>query len=142
MAKRKEPFGRPTKYRKEFCQMLIEHMKEGLSFESFGAKVDSSKQTLYDWLEKHQDFIDARRKGESYSRLKWEQLGMDGMTNKIMFFNGNMWQFAMKNKFRDEWKDQSHVEEVSKKKIEITGSVSELSEEDLFKLYKDKIENG
>ena len=33
--KERNPVGRPTKYKPEYCEMLIEHMSEGLSFESF-----------------------------------------------------------------------------------------------------------
>jgi DNA-binding transcriptional regulator YiaG len=41
--------GRPTKYKRDYCAMLISHLKDGLSFESFGGVLGVSKQTLYDW---------------------------------------------------------------------------------------------
>jgi transposase len=41
--------GRPTKYKPEYCQMLINHMSEGYSFESFGAIISVDRTTLYHW---------------------------------------------------------------------------------------------
>lgn len=128
-------------YKKEFCQKLVEYMKTGLSFESFGAEVDASKQTLYNWLEKHTEFVDARRKGESYARQQWERWGIQGMTNQIPFFNGHIWAFGMKNKFREEWKDQVDVHESSKRKIELTTDTAKMSEKELTQAYKELVEN-
>ena len=39
-------FGRPTQYEDKFCQMLVEHMSEGFSFESFGAECKAGKTTI------------------------------------------------------------------------------------------------
>ena len=43
--------GRPTKYKKKYCKMLIDHMKKGLTYETFAATIDDDtvcRRTLYD----------------------------------------------------------------------------------------------
>jgi hypothetical protein len=80
MTKRKpkhlhEPMGRPTTYKPEYCQMLIEHMKKGFSFKSFAADVDCHYDTLYAWKEAHPDFSEAKKIGEAKSLKHWEQIG-------------------------------------------------------------------
>ena len=57
------PAGRPTKYKKKFCQELVDHMEKGMSYETFGAVIDVSVQTLYDWEKVHPEFLEAKRKG-------------------------------------------------------------------------------
>lgn len=53
-----------SKYDPKFCQMLIDHMSQGKSFESFGAKANAGYRTLYDWVEKHPDFREAKQIAE------------------------------------------------------------------------------
>jgi hypothetical protein len=69
------PVGRPTDYRPEYCQDLVAHMRKGGSFESFGAVVQKSKQTLYDWTKAFPEFLDAKNVGLSHSLKFYEDLG-------------------------------------------------------------------
>jgi transposase len=97
--------GRPTKYKPEYCELLIEHMKAGLSFEAFGGVVAGgvAKDTIYGWVRKYPAFSDAKKIGESLSRLWWEKVAVLGMTGKIKNFNATVWIFSMKNRFG--WRD-------------------------------------
>ena len=64
--------GQPTKYKPEYCEELINHMKLGLSFESFAGKIGVCRDTLYAWRDAHSEFSDAIKKGKSASLLVWE----------------------------------------------------------------------
>jgi hypothetical protein len=44
--------------------MVIDHMSKGYSFESFGADVNCSRKTLYNWAEENPEFMDAKKVGE------------------------------------------------------------------------------
>lgn len=74
MGATKRGVGRPTKYRAEFGEALVEHMKRGLSFESFGASIGVSKETLYTWLKRHPQFLDARKQGWPHLEMFYLQL--------------------------------------------------------------------
>lgn len=73
--------GRPTKYDPAFCEVLLDHMAGGFSFESFAGVIGVSKQTLYNWLDtkEYGDFVDAKSRGEELCRLWWERLGIQGV---------------------------------------------------------------
>lgn len=95
--------GRPTKYKEEYCGMLVKHMATGLSFECFGAIADVIEQTLYNWEKEYPEFLESKKMGLVKCKLFWEQAGIDGMyTGKD--FNGGVWIFNMKNRFN--WKDK------------------------------------
>lgn len=97
---------RPSKYKKEYCDMLIEHMAKGLSFECFAADLRVCKQTLYTWTEKHPEFLDAKRHGEIRCMRWWESLGCS-LASGNRQGNAAVFIFNMKNRFG--WRDKQEI---------------------------------
>ena len=99
-------------------------MGQGFSFESFGAEVHKSSQCLYEWVQAHSEFGDAKAEGTALS-LKWHEnignKGMMGLPMEVQMkdkngniktitgknFNPVMFKFMMAN--RHKWKDRSDV---------------------------------
>ena len=100
--------GAPTKWRDEFPQMLIEHMRQGKSLRSFAAKIGVSVETLNVWANDKPELSEAKKRGEALSFKWWEDMGMRAMQGKVKGFNPVVWIFAMKNRFG--WRDQPPVE--------------------------------
>lgn len=99
--------GRPTKYDPKYCEELIDHMAEGLSFESFAGRIKVTFQTLYNWEKANADFFEAKRLGEAMGLLQAERMGLAGMHNPKEFSTG-VYAFWMKNRFR--WRDRTPEE--------------------------------
>lgn len=99
------PAGRPTKYKPEYCDLVIEHMAKGLSKESFAGVVGVDKVTVYNWIDAQEAFFNAVKRGEELSRLFWEELGRKGAMGSDEF-NATAWIFNIKNRFRDDWVDR------------------------------------
>lgn len=97
--------GRPSKYKPEYCHLLIEHMAKGFSFESFAGLVEVQISTIYNWLELEKDFSEAKNLAFDKSRLFWERIGIEYLVNKYQGDNLNttLWIFNMKNRFG--WRD-------------------------------------
>ena len=102
-----EKIGRPTKYKKEYCQMLREHMAEGLSYTTFQAVIFVSIETLYTWEKKHPAFLEAKKQGFAAGQMFWEKMGRSGAAGKLQGFQTGAWVFNMKNRFR--WKDRQEI---------------------------------
>ena len=101
-------FGRPTKYKAEYCQMLVDHMETGLSFESFAGTIDVCRETLYIWEKEYPDFFNAKKRGFAKCQLWWEKKGAEGLWgSKEGTFNTGVWVFSMKNRFK--WTDKVEV---------------------------------
>lgn len=100
--------GRPTDYRPEFCEMLIEHMRKGYSFDTFGAEVFCGTSTLYRWVEQYQDFRDAKEIGTRLSHEWWERQGQKGLNIGPKSFHGQVWSITMKNRFG--YRDKQEVQ--------------------------------
>ena len=101
------PAGRPTKYKKEYCQQVVDFMAQGYSKEATAAHINIAKDTFYAWEKKHAEFSDAIKEGEQKSRLWWEKIGMGGMVGKVPGFNATTWIFNMKN--RHGWVDKKEI---------------------------------
>ena len=91
--------GRPSLYKPEYCELLIEHMGRGFSFESFGGKILVASQTLYAWCEAHPEFSDAKQIGTELGREWWEGQGRRGLQKGAKEFHGQVWSITMKNRF-------------------------------------------
>lgn len=106
--------GKPTKYKPEYCEKLLEHMSEGLSIEAFAGLIRVHKDSIYEWVRVHPEFKEAKDIGESLSLLYWEKLGRDNIINVTerdssgnttsRNMNATTWIFNMKNRFR--WRDK------------------------------------
>ena len=104
--------GQPTKYKQEYCQKLIEHMRNGLSFESFAAVIKVNQDTLYEWAKVHPEFSEAKKEAFAENLLFWEREGIAGLHgDKENTFKATVWIFNMKNrhKWRDKQPDESEV---------------------------------
>lgn len=122
--------GQPTKYKPEYCQLVIDHMSRGLSFESFAGVVGTCKQTIYSWMAKYPEFLDARNQADAKCRLFWEKCGIKGLfLGQQDKFNATVWVFNMKNRFH--WRDLQEINQTVESKSEVN-----LSGLDLLSLVK------
>lgn len=104
---KKKGKGAPSKYKKVYCEGLVAHMKDGLSFESYAAIIDVHRDTLYEWVKVHKDFSDAKKKAVDHCMLFWERVGVAGATGKLPGFQTGAWVFNMKNRFS--WTDRQEL---------------------------------
>lgn len=133
--KPKAPVGRPTDYKPEYCHLIKDHMAKGFSFESFAAIVDVSRETLYAWCRDFPEFSDACDRAKEKARFYWEETGIKGANGKIRNFNGGVWTFWMKNRFK--WHDNIQVQQDLK--VETVDKTKELAAE-LLTAMKAKLE--
>jgi transposase len=103
------PGGRPTKYKKEYCELIPDLMAEGMSKVEVCAELGICYQTFLNWQAKHPKFLESIKKGEDLSRAWWMTQGRINLENRN--FNAVLWFMNMRN--RHEWSN--------KQKVEITG---------------------
>jgi hypothetical protein len=104
------PAGRPSKYDPKYCEQLIKHMQQGLSFESFAANVPCCFDTLHEWVKVHPEFSEAKRIGKSLELKWWESILGGGASGKLKNFSAAATIFALKNKAPKLWRDRKEVE--------------------------------
>lgn len=110
--------GRPTKYKKRYCEDVIEHMKNGASFNSFAAKIEVDDSQIRRWKQKYPEFYTACKIAEKKSLEWWENFAMQAATGRLhdpahkgkyKYHNVGMIQFIMKQRFYRDYNKQAYV---------------------------------
>lgn len=136
MAKKvKRPVGRPSDYKPEYCDLVIEHMKKGKSIRSFCALVQAVPHTVYKWMDDFPEFMHAVKIGKSEAFRWWEDQGISGLYNTSFtapdgtkgsnsinsriyeLFMNNMFDWSMKREIKNEVKAEHSVSESTMKNL-------------------------
>lgn len=98
--KKKNKGGRPSLYKAEYCQMLIEHGLDGNPYETFGASVGVCTDTLNEWCDVHPEFSAAKKIGRTAALKWWFEMGKNNLiTPEGEKFNATIWIFTLKAMF-------------------------------------------
>jgi tRNA(Glu) U13 pseudouridine synthase TruD len=123
-------FGRPTKYRPQYCQQIIDYFKNFEPFDEapieeeidkdgqvktkmkripkappsltkFATSIDVSRGTLHEWSQNHKDFSDALES----ARKIYKDIYIDGAV--LGLYNPYFTALIMKNRF--DWVDKKDI---------------------------------
>ena len=103
----KKKLGRPSKYDPQFCELVVEIMKQGKSIASVACAIGVSRKILYEWAEAHKNFRDALDLGKDLAQQYWENLSQDMSNGEASQCdvkskgNPGMVQFMMSRRFSD-----------------------------------------
>lgn len=113
--------GRPTKYRPEYAEKVIEFGRAGKSLTNFAASIEVSRDTLHEWASTRPAFSDAMKKHAQLAESYWETIGSRAATGQPLRVkdpetgivtetkvNPTLWIFYMKARFG--WKDRVAIE--------------------------------
>jgi hypothetical protein len=102
--------GRPTKYNPDMLPVLIECGKEGMGLAEMACAIGVTRQTVKEWRATNPEFSCAIKDALAYSQAWWEGEGRKATFGKIEGFSATSYIFQMKNRFREDWHDRTHVE--------------------------------
>jgi len=107
------PAGRPTKYKKEFCEVVVKVGERGDTITAMAEACDIHKETLRDWMAAHPEFSVAVNRGLQKAQAWWEQKGKEMAVGDISAGNPTTYIFNMKNRFKEDWRDKHEVDNTS-----------------------------
>lgn len=94
---------RPSDYDPSFCDTVIEAGKLGKSITWIATELGVIRQTIYNWMEAHPEFLDAMTRAKDFSQRWWEDKGQEGMEKQG--FNASVWSRSMAARFPDDWRE-------------------------------------
>lgn len=125
----KRGLGRPTEYRPEMCEVVIECGEQGLFFVEIARKLGVSKQCLYEWRQKHPDFGYALMRARELSEAHHAEVYRIGCRGPAGSFNAEAYRKMMAIVFED-WRAPAAQVEISGrdgKAIETKASIVDVS---------------
>lgn len=92
--------GRPSVYRKEFCNRVCELGAEGYSIAEMAADIGVTRQTLYEWADSKPEFSNAFTRARELSLSWWEAQARLGLYNRDgVSLNASLWSRSMAARF-------------------------------------------
>ena len=94
--------GRPTLYKPEYCEAVIDFMSDGYDLTAFAGSINVCRETLYEWQNAHAEFFHAvkiakcKRSLALQRKLLNTKIGV-GVTAAI---------FGLKNAEPEDWQDR------------------------------------
>jgi len=109
---KKNPVGRPSKYKPEYCEMIVKLATEGKGWVSWALACGIDRTTMFDWAENHPDFSTALKEAKLREQEWWEEKGKSCMEAKN--FQSAVWRTSMQARFREDYTERK-VQEVTGK---------------------------
>src|SRR5215471_7164651 len=97
----KHPGGRPSTYRPEYCQAVVEFMAKGKSLSAFAGSIRRSRVQVYEWISLYPDFAEAVEVGRAARLVPWE----DKLLSSEKSGEVAATIFALKNSDPEEWRE-------------------------------------
>jgi hypothetical protein len=140
MEQPKKPVGRPrveTYLDPEWSKIIIESGKEGKHITDFLIKLGISWDTHYELLKRNKKYSETFKEYNKLCEDWWVnkayQSVSEGQSNK---FNQRLFMMIMKNKFRDNWRDE--------KQLDVTTQGEKIKEENpiQIEIIRKQVDNG
>lgn len=112
------PGGRPTDYRIEYCDNVIEWGKLGKSRAWIAAELDITVKTLHSWELANPEFLIAMDRSRVKSQQWWEDAGQGGMERQG--FGASIWSRSMAARFPDDWREKQTQEHTGAVMVNLT----------------------
>jgi hypothetical protein len=120
---------RPSEYREEFCDRIIELGKQGKSVVQMACELDVVKQTLHNWAAEHPEFLDAFTRAKQWSQDWWENKAQTGI--ETSGFNASLWSRSMAARFPDDYTERQKRELTGKDGGPVAIAAGDLTDEQL-----------
>lgn len=98
------PAGRPTLYRPEYCERVIECGREGMSEVEIAVEIGVLRTTMLAWTKSQPEFLTALTRARQESQAWWEKAGRNGEANSVI--GPAIWKHSMNCRFRDDYGDR------------------------------------
>lgn len=105
----KRSIGRPSDYRQEYCDTVLDCGAQGYSLTEMAFTVCRSYQTFLNWQKEHPEFQEAVKQAQRISQAWWERKGREATFGEVEGFHATSYIFQMKNRFREDWRDRHEV---------------------------------
>ncbi|MEP7452408.1 hypothetical protein [Phyllobacterium sp. SB3] len=114
------PIGRPSLYKPEYCDLVIEVMQQGLGLNSFAAAAGVSRRTVTEWMEVHSEFAEAVSRAKAFAASWYEMQQKKHVEVGGTSSQATLIVFGLTNLARTDWQSKAAIE------VEHSGTISHM----------------
>ena len=119
------PAGRPTKYKPEFCDLVVEVGKKGGWICEMAEACDVHRSTFPEWEKEHPAFSAAFMRAKQKAQAWFETKGRTGL--EADKFNSALWAKQMSARHREEYTERREVDSTHNLSDPLTDLIAEIS---------------
>jgi len=132
------PVGRPSLYRDEYGDTIIEWMDKGYSLTAAASRLDVCRKTVYNWVDEYPEFAVKVKIAQAKRQFFLENRLLDAKDGPVVTSS----IFALKNAAPADWLEKTHTELTgkdggaieTKASLDVSGLSDSVLEELLSKL--------
>lgn len=98
--------GRPTDFRPELGEQILQQMEQGFSLAAAAAELNIHRQRVYEWMERHPEFADTVKLAQVKRQRFLEKRLLTSDQGPVITST----IFALKNAGPEDWRDKREVE--------------------------------
>ena len=99
--------GRPSKYKPEYCDRVIQLGAEGMSQVQIAVELGVGRTTMLSWCDQHSEFKEALSFAKDLEQAFWEQIGKDALyADKFQY---GVWKKSMESRFKQDYTERQEV---------------------------------
>lgn len=106
----KAKVGRPSKYDISYCEIAIECGKQGYSLVEIAVEIGVRRETLYNWMEAHEDFFNAIKTAQEFAAAYLHKQFRKMAQGQIPGGNPTSLIFLAKNQAPQDFRDRKEHE--------------------------------
>lgn len=108
------PGGRPTDYRPEYCDYVVEFCGQGYSLTGYAGEIGVARQTISKWCETHPEFSVACDRAKAVRARWWEDRARSVASEGGPGGQATMVIFGLKNHAPEDYRDKTEHEHSGK----------------------------
>lgn len=119
------PVGRPTAYKPEYCDLIVEKQAQGWSLAEFAASVGVSRPTIDNWAAANPEFFEALSRAKAAEQSWWERAGREALYADK--FQAAVWKKSVEARFREDYTERSENKTTLAADATITGLMERIA---------------
>lgn len=104
------PIGRPSKYRPEYAERVVEFCAQGFSLTALAGEIGVGRETIARWCHEQEDFAEAASRAKAKRAQFWEEQGIDLAKNGGQGGRATLIIFGLKNHAPEDFAETRKVE--------------------------------
>lgn len=101
------PAGRPTDFKPEMGEEILQLMASGLSLAASAAELGIHRQRVYEWMDRHPEFADTVKLAQAKRQLFLERRLLSADQGPVVTST----IFALKNAGPEDWRDKREIDQ-------------------------------
>lgn len=99
--------GRPSLYREEYAERVIEFCRDGYTLTAFAGEIGVARSTINEWISAHPEFSEAVSRAKALKARWWEERAREVALKGGQGGQATMIIFGLKNHAPDDFRDKT-----------------------------------